>query len=409
MTRSLSRVACAAVLRQRAYNFVILCAVIFLTGPGAQAAAQTDDWLDADKLARLWSTPIGGFRWTGRPLREGADTLSRNLTASRRVAIVLDRRVDPGQLVDFQVSGRSLADSMQLLAEQLQLGVTRLGSIIYIGPKQSARRLRTLAALRADESHALAPVARRRLERIGSTQWAELATPREIISGMAAEGGVRLEGIERIPHDLWPAGALPPASLVDRLTVIANQFDLTFRMVTDGDSLELAPIQPPVVLVRRYTLGALVEPAAMRVAELVPEAGLSVDGGVLIVTGRDEDHEVIRDILSGRNPSRGGSDPPAEARSGAGTRPPSPTTGVTLTVQNKSLAEVLSALEAQLGISFQWELADGPDRQGYLNRLVSVQLRHTPVDDVLSSILRPLGLTFTRRDLIVTLRPINSP
>ena len=45
-----------------------------------------------------------------------------------------------------------------------------------------------------------------------------------------------------MPHDLWAAADLPPISLVDRLTLIAIQFDLTFKVAEHGKRLELVPV-----------------------------------------------------------------------------------------------------------------------------------------------------------------------
>ena len=58
--------------------------------------------------------------------------------------------------------------------------------------------------------------------------------PADLLAQLGRLGDVEIIGIERVPHDLWAAADLPPLSLVDRLTLIAVQFDLTFKVAAGG-------------------------------------------------------------------------------------------------------------------------------------------------------------------------------
>ena len=59
---------------------------------------------------------------------------------------------------------------------------------------------------------------------------------------LAQENGLEIGGLQRVPHDLWAAADLPPLSLIDRLSLIAVQFNLTFAVAADGTRLDLAPL-----------------------------------------------------------------------------------------------------------------------------------------------------------------------
>ncbi len=72
--------------------------------------------------------------------------------------------------------------------------------------------------------------------------WEDLATPRELVAQLARENGLKITGLEKVPHDLWAAADLPPISLVDRLTLIAIQFDLTFAVADGGRRLKLVTL-----------------------------------------------------------------------------------------------------------------------------------------------------------------------
>jgi hypothetical protein len=409
MTRSISGGASENVALRRGFNFVDVCALIFLTGFSATASAQSTAWIDGETLARYWNAPIAAVHWTGRPLREGLSHLGENIAAEGRLALVLDRRVDPGLRVDFTIEDHSLGETVELLAEQLRLGVARLGPVVYLGPEQSTRRLRTLAELRNDDVRALPPAARLRLGRAIASQWPELATPREILQNMAANAGLRIGGLERVPHDLWPDGALPPASLLTQVTLIANQFDLTFRVAADGESMELVPIEGPVALVRSYPLVGPPEPLLARLEAIAPDARFHVAENTLVATGRDEEHEIIRELLSGGSLSTGRPARPAGNSERPDSDPLAPAARFTLELENAALADVLVRLERSAGLSFAWQLGDGVDPGPFQARLISFHVRQLTLDELLEAILRPAGLTFTRDGAAVSLRLLEAP
>ena len=176
----------------------------------------------------------------------------RSLSREKRTATLLDRRVDPEQKIDAQISDVPLRAALQQIAEKHGLGVSILGSVIYVGPAEAAARLRTLAALRADDARRLPLPAARKFQRTKPMHWNDLAAPRGLLTKLAEENGLELTGLDLAPHDLWAAADLPPLSLTDRLTLIAVQFDLTFDVQSAGAGLRLAPLPRRVALTRNY-------------------------------------------------------------------------------------------------------------------------------------------------------------
>ena len=63
---------------------------------------------------------------------------------------------------------------------------------------------------------------------------------------------IEIQGTDRIPHDLWAAGDLPPLNLTDRLTLVAAQFDLTFAIDPTGESVSLVEMPATVEISRSY-------------------------------------------------------------------------------------------------------------------------------------------------------------
>jgi hypothetical protein len=226
---------------------------------------------------------------------------------------------------------------------------------------------------------------------------------------MIAKTGGQLQNPERIPHDLWPAGELPPLPLVDRLTLILDQFDTTFRISPDGRGFELVPIIEPVELVHRYVVAGDSEQIAARLRELNPAVTIEHESGEVVITGREEDHETIRRLLAGQSTPGPPSGPNREAtgnasRSGAARR--GAEARYTLTVQNETLARVLAELESRLGLTFQWRLADAGLQEASQTKLVSFDVRQASLDELLRSVLGPAGLEFQRNGQAVEIRTI---
>ena len=237
------------------------------------------------------------------------------LSRANRVAIVIDRRVDPDQKLNLSLHNVPLEDVLRQAAASLGLGMTKLGPVIYFGPPEYTARLRTLAEIRAEEVRALPYEARRKLTEIDRLAWDDFAMPREILGQLAEKSGLRIVGLERVPHDLWAAAELPPLPLIDRLTLLLGQFDLSFQVAPDGDSITLAPLPARVAIVRSYPGGADAQQLAAKWAAAVPQCEVKASGGMVYVRGLVEDQEQIAELS--RPASRSSSRPPKTV-----TRPP---------------------------------------------------------------------------------------
>ena len=216
--------------------FARLAAILFAAIAALQADAASP-WATGPEFQEQLSRPAD-ILWAENPLRQALGRLAEE----KRTAIVLDRRVDPEQKLDVQISDVSLRAALQQIAASRGLGVSILGSVVYVGPAAAASRLRTLAALRADDARRLPAAAARKFRRARPMRWDDLATPRSLLVGLAEDNGLELSGLDLVPHDLWAGAELPPLSLTDRLTLLAVQFNLTFAVQSDGADLRLAPL-----------------------------------------------------------------------------------------------------------------------------------------------------------------------
>jgi Secretin and TonB N terminus short domain len=348
-------------------------------GVYGQSRSRSDDRREVPTSLRAIS-----LHWDQVPLSEAVERLARAL----QHPIFVDRRVDPTRRVSF--SARDLLPDAVLagLAADLSLGVSRLESVDYLGPPETARELRTLAELRRDQVRHLPPAERKVLLARNSLSWPRLAEPRQIIADMLEADGWTVRHAELIPHDLWPASQLPPMSLSDRLTLLLAGFDLTFVPVGGQQAIEVQPIRRPVTLARTYRVSAARMPTPEVLRQELPDARWQVRGSQLAVAGRLEDHERLLELLGRR---------PAQPRRSTRTVTTSTQTieqRYTLRVDQQPVGAVLRPLGRQLGWNFHIDQA-AIDAAGLsLDQRVSFSVQDATIDRLLDALLKPAGLTY---------------
>lgn len=224
---------------------------------------------------------------SGSQIRSAAAAIAR----SGDVALVLDRRVDPELPIELNAVDRPLEVVWQRLVEVAGLGYATLGPVVYVGPQSTARDLNTLAALRRDEAERAPLALKTKLMHIEATACDAPCDVRELWNRLAAEAGLTTVNAERLPFDLWPAIGWAPLPLVDRLTLTAVQFDLTFRLDPTARTITLEPLPKDVLLERSYAAGPKPQETLARFRTLVPEAAVKSAGGKISVVGKYEDHQ----------------------------------------------------------------------------------------------------------------------
>ncbi len=214
-----------------------LAVALALGGARAADAADRTLWATGTALEKALSQHIDVW-WSEDPLRQALGNLSR----AQRVAILIDRRVDPGQKLELKLTDVPVESALRKVADSCGLRTARLGAVVYLGPPAAAERLRPLAAAAENAVRRLPSASQRRFLQLKSLTWDDCATPKGLLAELGRENGVTITGLEQVPHDLWAAADLPPLSLVDRLVLITMQFDLGLKIAADGTQVELASL-----------------------------------------------------------------------------------------------------------------------------------------------------------------------
>jgi hypothetical protein len=306
--------------------------------------------------------------------------------------VILDRRVDPDQKIELVLDNVSLQEALQRIASRLDVGFTLVGPVVFFGPKQTAERLRTVATLRNEDVRRLPPAVRAIWLSAKPWKWDKLAVPWDLVSTLVRENGLQMAGLEQIPADLWGAADLPPLPLVERLTLVLAQFDLTFEIGTDGISLRVVPIPSKPAMERTYSVSGVAQDVAaqLRQNKLLTGAEIDVVNGKLVIRGRQEDQDIVHDLLAGGTARRS-----------------SVTEGkkvYTLRVE-LPIGKLLEALGSQMGIEIAVDKPAIAAAGISLKTKVRVDVKEVSADELLKAVLDPAGLTFARRDNVVEIKP----
>ncbi len=336
-------------------------------------------WLTGTGLRKQLEQPVS-FTWSGTPLRKALENLSR----VRRVAVYIDRRVDPGQRLQLVCDDRPLKEAFGLVAQQTHLGVCLFGPVVYFGPADYTARMRTLGELRWEDVRKLPGAVGRKFASAKPLEWDDFAQPRELIEQLGREAGIEISGVDRIPHDLWAGADLPPLPLVDRFTLLLGQFDLTFKLSSDGKTLTLVPIPDDLALVRNYPGGSRPQAVAEKFADMVPNSRIKVVGKKVYVRGLLEDHERLRD------------GPKTSSHPAKSTPTEMDKKRFTVREAKGSVQSLINQLAGQLKLEVRIDRKALEQAGISLDQRVTFSVTDATVDELLGAVLKPAGLTFHR-------------
>jgi hypothetical protein len=352
--------------------------------------AAEEDWKVGAELERQLDSPVG-VRWGGANTLRG--TLG-NLARSQDVAIFLDRRVDPDQTVDLALEDAPLRELLQRLGERLKLGIGQVGPVVYLGPPPTAAVLGTVAALKEEQEQQLPSAVRGKLRRAGALRWPELTTPRDLVQRLVGGAGLQIEGLEQIPHDLWPEVDLPPLTFAQSLSLILAGFQLTFDYAPDGATVQLKPLPANASITRRIPLRGSPAVVGAEIRRRFPDARFTIDGGNVVVDSTVEVSAAIRRLLEGSS-----------------TRPKPPLATAktekryTLRVQDRSLGAVAAAVAKEAGVELRFD----PRASDLREKLVGLDVKDATLDQLLQTLLQPAGLTYQLDKQTLEIRPADSP
>ncbi len=243
-------------------------------------------WLTGNRFRAAINRPIG-VTWADTPIR---DALNR-LAESQDIAIFLDRRVDPSLPITASSDVGPFSQTLMKALRPYRLGVGYVGSVVYVGPKQTAARIGTLAEIRNEKARSFDVALRKALLTTSPLDWADLSEPAAIVADVAEEAGMEFGNLDVIPHDLWPAAQLPPLTLSEKMTLVLAGFSMNFTFGEHGaeDKFMVTRFPVGVSIQRSYPAGEAPVERIAEIESLMPQAVVTRSGAKLVVrtlTGR---------------------------------------------------------------------------------------------------------------------------
>ena len=150
-------------------------------------------------------------------------TILRGVSEDRKIAILLDRRIDPTQELVVDINDLSVQEAIERIAKQVSAKVSVVGNSLYVGPSHGTPKLRTLIELRSQELLDVSSLPKgRRFELVNrrTMHWNDLDRPVDLIGRIADRYKLKVEGLDGIGHDLWAGSTLPNVNAAEALSLV---------------------------------------------------------------------------------------------------------------------------------------------------------------------------------------------
>jgi len=340
-------------------------------GIEAQDTLRSDQWRTGADFRRQLERPVS-LDWVDNPLM---DALTR-LSISQQMAVFVDRRINPNQKVAFSVKDQPLRDALDSLASQISAGLGYVDSVIYIGPRSTAKRLATVAEMQNEHVGRLPKERRDILLKRTPTHWPHLAEPSDLLAELTQEFGLVVENPSAVTHDLWPENSLPPLTVSEKLMLLLAGFRSSFRWLPDGETIQLTRFPRTVFIERSYPGGREPADRVQALEAMLPQAFIEIRGKKIMVRSMLEDHWIIE---------RQWSPMPATPRGSVTDRARK---RYSLTVEKQLAGALLETLAGKL--SLELEYASDVDAQ--LDERVTLSVQQATIHELFDAIAAPVGL-----------------
>lgn len=365
------------------YWLTIQCGVLAVALAGmSRAHAEEIDWKIGIDFRKALEQKVG-LEWGENTIRDAFRSLARN----QRVAIWLDRRVDPGMKLQFESKGLPLSITLDQFCERYRMGRSTVGPVVYIGPAATTEKLATLAAVRRQQVGRHSAAARTKWARAAAWHIPQLSEPRALFQELVRESGSTLQNPEKIPHDLWPEISLPPLTLADRMTLVLAGFDLTFEQSPDGSTIRIIPMPEKIDYEQIYSWRDDNGSLAAQLRKKFPELKIQMVDGKVQVTGKYEFHELIDLMMSGET-VRTAKVLPGDTR-------------YTMRVDDQPAGAVVKTVANRLGKDLVYD----PALTDKLNKNVKLDVKDATLDELLTKTLQPLDLTYEVKEAVLVILP----
>lgn len=313
--------------------------------------------------------------------------LLQRLSVERRIAIALDRRIDPNLEIDAQLPAMTVRAAIEEIAARSGAILRVIGNTLIVGPDPNIGQLRTICALRdmeLDDFQAAPGNQRSKLARKHTVAWDDLDRPADVVTRICELAELEVEGLNLIPHDLWAQGVLVELTTAEALSWVLVQYDLAFAWTGTATGVRIVELTAPAAITIKHRVTISKATALQRVRDRFPDLDAQIENNWIVATGLVEQHDVIGALARGENPTP----PPKAVEFGALAK-----RRFTLRVVRQPASAVLTSLQKS-GIDLRIDAAALTAQKIDLNQRISLQLKQATIQEMLQAICEPAGATF---------------
>lgn len=345
-----------------------------------------------------------GVAWGGQIGNTLRDVV-RQLTESQHVSIIVDRRVDPTQSIELTIPPTPLREVLAALAHRAECETSIVSNVVYVGPVDAAKKLRTLVELRSGElsklmSNAAPAKSPWRNRPVSLTKrmtfaWQDLDRPRDILQQVAVKFQIEIDGLDKLPHDLWAGASLPQMTATEALSLLLVQFGSTFEFVPDRAAIRIVPIPQRVLIERTHTIPANLSVTLEAARKQFADAEIEQSGLKLVVRGTVEQHVDIAAWLKpgGQKPLKPAVSTPLRQRRFKSIKQ-----------DNVALGDVIKTF-TDYGVKFSYDAEEFAEAGISLDKKIDINTKDASVEKLFRELFEPAGIEVTIDGESVRLRP----
>lgn len=360
--------------------------------PAARSSGSAS-WLTSKRFQQELDRPFSGS-WANLEYRQ----LLKEVAADRQVAIVLDRRIDPSASRPIQVNNSPLRMGLTSIARQADADATVCDNVIYVGPKETCRTLRTLIELRVQDLNAkearVSTLRRTELLKYQTFESLDLDSPIEILEKFSRQAKLKIENPQAVPHDLWAAMVLPEVSVVEAISIVLTQFDLTFQWKDEGRAIELVPPPREISVERKHPVKKKTAESLTLIRQTFPKLHVEQMKSEILVRGLTEDHEAVAALLRGESPSPVKIEAPQPLRKQI----------FLLKAEQVPVSAIIRNLEGS-GVTFEYDPDELKQAGIDLENRVDIDVKKATAEEFFKLVFDPVKVQFEIDNLTVRLRP----
>ena len=187
---------------------------------------------------------------------------------------------------------------------------------------------------------------------------------------------------------------LPETNVIEALSIVLIQFDLTFRWIDEGQTIELVPIPDPVILERKYPAKKKPIDSFELIRQQFPRLDVEATKTEIVIKGLLEDHEAVASLL------RGGNTGPVRIEA------PKPLNQRLFKLEAKRAPVIkLMKLLEESAVSFDYDPEAFNTAGIDLEKTVDIDVKQVSANELFRLIFDPVGVEFQIENLTVKLKP----